>query len=241
MTSTLAFDRAAAVVELGEPTGFELERDGARNLAFRGWKIGFGSHGNGSQFEKDWTRGTKVRIYLTTGGRLVTSVSRWSHWQGERSRFASAAHATPEAALAWLVEDAGGELGVASKEAWEAACSKWSALEGAHVEQVDAEPEPTGGPPSHVIVAVLGPRHEIAHFVSQGGTVEIGQPVAGREPERLPMGQPDGPVICTAIVHGDIPSLVLLTWDQWVERQNAAADATIRAGLEFIAPPKVKP
>jgi hypothetical protein len=177
---TTTFDKAAATAELGEPTGFELERDGARNLGFTGWKIGFGSHGNGSQFEKDWTRGTKVRIYLTTGGRLVTSVSRWSHWQGERSRFASAAHATPEAALAWLVEDAGGELGVASKKSWEAACSKWSALEGADVEQVD-EPEPA----------------------------------------------------CSA---ADNPSAA----DPGRVRQDQADDATIRDGLAFIAPPKVK-
>jgi hypothetical protein len=181
MTSAKAFDRAAAVVELGEPTGFELERDGARNLAFKGWKIGFGSHGNGGQFEKDWTRGTKVRIYLTTGGSLVTSVSRWSHWQGERSRFAAAAHATTEAALAWLVEDAGGELGVASKLAWETACSRWSELEGADVEQVDA-PEPTCSAADNPSAA---------------------------DPERV--------------------------------RQDQADDARIRAGLEAIRPPKVKP
>jgi hypothetical protein len=123
-----------------EAVRFRLERDGAVDLGFYGWLIGKGEHGTGgnSGHECDWTRGTVVRVYVTTAGRIVTVVMRWSRWRGERSpRHDTAVHATPGEALNWLREDNGGSLGDASKYAWETACAECPALEGCDVEEVE--------------------------------------------------------------------------------------------------------
>lgn len=127
--------------ELGSPQQHRVTRDDARDLAFDGWPLGEGHHGSGgtSGYECDWTRGVRVRIYLTTGGRLVTAVHRWSRWQGEPERHAAAAHDDAPAVLAWLVEDAG-RLGAASKAAWEEACATWPPLDGLDVEEVGQPP-----------------------------------------------------------------------------------------------------
>lgn len=123
----------------GEPKAHRVTRDGARDLSFRGWLIGQGDHGSGgnSGYACDWNRGVHVYIYLTTGGNLITMVDRWSCWQGEDGSGDAAIHRTPEAALAWLVDDAGGILGVASKEAWEAACQAYPPLAGMETEAVE--------------------------------------------------------------------------------------------------------
>jgi hypothetical protein len=107
-----------------------VKRDGARDLSFRGWRIGCGSHGGGVG------RGVEVAVYLTTGGRIITAVKRWTSWQGEHDCYTAAAHRTAAAALAWLCDDASGQLGRASKEAWEEACDG-GLLDGLDVEHVD--------------------------------------------------------------------------------------------------------
>lgn len=124
---------------------WRVTRDGARDLSFKGWLLGEGSHGTGgnSGFVKDWTRGVEVSIFLTTGGRLITGVKRWSRWQGEGDKFTAETHdlcdtsATIASVLGWLREDGGGYLGVASKEAWEEACKTCPALAKADVETID--------------------------------------------------------------------------------------------------------
>ncbi|MBU2572326.1 MAG: hypothetical protein KJ725_20295, partial [Gammaproteobacteria bacterium] len=126
---------------LGEPEQHRVTREGARDLAFRGRLLGTGEHGTGgnSGCTKDWTRGVHVRIYLTTGGRLVLAVHRWTRWQGEPDRYTATARDTPDTAIDWLVEDAG-RLGAASKAAWEDACTTWPPLAGEDVEDVDNAP-----------------------------------------------------------------------------------------------------
>ncbi len=117
-----------------------IERDGGRDLTFKGWLIGEGSHGTGgnSGYESDWTRGVKVYVYLTTGGNLVTAAERWSRWQGEGGICTAASHKSPSQALAWLKGDSSkGTLGPASKEAWENACDTWGPLKGQDVERVE--------------------------------------------------------------------------------------------------------
>jgi hypothetical protein len=107
-------------------------------LVFTGELIGTGERGTGgsSGMHCDWTRGTEVEIYLTEGAKIITAVRQWSRWQGEGDVHRAAAHDTPPEAVAWLVEDAGGRLGTASKEAWEEACENCPALAGADVEEV---------------------------------------------------------------------------------------------------------
>ena len=113
-------------------------RDGDRDLVFTGRLVGEGSHGTGgnSGYRKDWTRGTDVRVYLTDKGLVVTTVHQWSRWQGEGDLHRAAVHGTPADALDWLVADCGGELGPASKEAWESACADAPELAGHDVEEV---------------------------------------------------------------------------------------------------------
>lgn len=98
-----------------------VTRDGDLDLTFTGRKVGEGSHGHPGDYPHDWNRGTNVTLYLTESRRIVTAVRQWSKWQGERDSYRAAVHDTADAALSWLVEDAGGDLGPASKEAWLAA------------------------------------------------------------------------------------------------------------------------
>ena len=114
---------------------YRVERDGNLDLVFTGEKIGEGSYGTGGEHSGDWTRGTDVQIYLTEGGSIVTDVTQWSRWQGESSVHRAAVHSTGGEALAWLIADCHGDLGPASKEAWEEAC-KNAALADQDVEEV---------------------------------------------------------------------------------------------------------
>ena len=99
---------------IDDPQQHRVARDGDRDLAFRGWLLGEGDRSiPGGRY-------TTVEIYLTEAGAIVTSVEQGTLGEGVGSARA-AAHDTPEAALAWLIDDASGELGPASKEAWEAA------------------------------------------------------------------------------------------------------------------------
>lgn len=113
-----------------------VKRDGARDLAFRGELIGEGSHGTPGPYVDDWQRGTEVSIYLTLKGTLITAVRQWTLWENEADVHRAAVHETPQAAYQWLVRDCGGQLGRASKEAWEDACSRCSLLANLDVEEV---------------------------------------------------------------------------------------------------------
>ena len=130
----------ATLDELGEPKQIRVFRDGDRDLQFRGWKVGKGTTGSGgtSGYACDWNRGTRVRIWITTGGRIITGAESWSCWQGEEDRHRAAAHQSADLALAWLRGDSYTEdhLGPASKEAWEEACSAVPSLAGLDVEAI---------------------------------------------------------------------------------------------------------
>lgn len=136
---TTTFDRDSTRQQLGPVQAYRVQRDGDLDLLVNGWLLGEGEHGTGgsSGFRRDWTRGVKVRIWLTLYGELVAGAHRWSRWQGEHDRYSAARHESAEDALDWLREDASdGELGPASKEAWEAACDAWNGLAGQDVEVV---------------------------------------------------------------------------------------------------------
>jgi len=109
---------------------YRVARDGARDLTFRGWLLGEGDRSMGATGPY-----TTVEIYLTEAGAIVASVEQGTMGEGVGSARA-AAHDTPEAALAWLIEDAGGELGPASKEAWEAAGEKYPPIAEHAVETI---------------------------------------------------------------------------------------------------------
>jgi len=100
---------------------FTLTRDGNRDLSFKGWELGTGSHGSGGNgdFACNWDRGTDVAIYRTEGGSFVISVKQWSRWQGEGDLHRAAICDDAESVLNWLIEDCGDVLGPASKEAFE--------------------------------------------------------------------------------------------------------------------------
>lgn len=118
------------------PEDHRAKRDGDRDLAFSGWLLGKAEHGSGGTGPKEWTRGTEVWVYLTTGRRIVTAVRQWKRGQEDHNSYRAAAHETPGDALLWLKNDAGGELGFSSKNAWEEACRAWQGLEGEDVERV---------------------------------------------------------------------------------------------------------
>ena len=115
---------------------YRVRRDNDKDLAFAGTLIGAGDYGSGGHAPSQHTRGTEVEIYLTEGAKIVTAVRQWSHWQGEEDVHRAAVHDTPAEAYHWLVDDCGGKLGRASKEAWEDACEHCPALAGADVEEV---------------------------------------------------------------------------------------------------------
>jgi len=118
---------------------FVVERDGNRDLEFSGVVLGTGSFGTGgtSGFPGDWTRGTSVDIYRTVGGRYVVGVKQWSCYEGEGDIYRAAVCDTPADVFAWLVEDAGGRLGRASKEALEAAATEHAEIAAILTEQVE--------------------------------------------------------------------------------------------------------
>jgi hypothetical protein len=110
-----------------ETARYRLPRDGDRDLVFDGVLLGDGEDGTGGEFRRDWTRGERVSLYRTAGGRLIAYVHRWTRWQGERNHDAagvcdelSAADEDGGAAhlLSWLREQGGGKLSRAELAAW---------------------------------------------------------------------------------------------------------------------------
>ena len=111
---------------------YTIERDSNRPLRFQGHLVGF------NRVDPETERGTAVAVFVTRRGKIVTSVHQWQKdAKRERQRHAGAAHDIAEDALAWLIEDGGGHLGRASREAWELACRVWPALEGHEVEVIE--------------------------------------------------------------------------------------------------------
>lgn len=112
--------------KLGEPAEHVIIRDGDRDLVFEGWMVGRG----------DYVVTTIVRIYATIGGLIVTHTERIGYPQGEETTDSAVAHDTSAEALDWLRADCGGQLGVASKGAWQEACYRWPAIENERDEMV---------------------------------------------------------------------------------------------------------
>ena len=107
-----------------------LERDDDRPLQFQGRLIG------SNDPDENMKHGTRVEVFVTKSGKIVTAVYQWQH-ENDRERWAAAAHQMPDDALNWLKQDGGGHLGRASKEAWDSACANHLPLQGQDVEVVD--------------------------------------------------------------------------------------------------------
>lgn len=109
---------------------YTIERDDDRPLQFNGRLIGSNEPDESHLF------GTRVEVFVTRSGKIVTAVYQWQREKG-RERWAAAAHQMPEDALNWLKADGGGYLGRASKEAWGEACENHLPLQGQNVEIID--------------------------------------------------------------------------------------------------------
>lgn len=122
--------------QLGEPEKVFVAITDGLDVHAPMWLIGVGKVGS----EK---RGTKVRIWVTPGGTLLTNVATWhgpepgdaDEWEGESSR--GQFHETPQGALDWLMSDDNGKLGGASKAAWKAACEKFPPMRGMNARHID--------------------------------------------------------------------------------------------------------
>jgi len=124
--------RTAKELADGEVREFTIERDDNRPLRFKGHLVGF------NESDPDTPRGTAVAIFVTRRGKIITSVRQWQKdAKRERQRYDAAAHETADEALAWLIQDGGGHLGRASRDAWERACATWTPLQGHEVEVIE--------------------------------------------------------------------------------------------------------
>ncbi len=112
------------MASIGEPETWHKEREGHRDLCFKGWKLGVGENGSGgnSGYRCDWTRGVRVGIYLTVGGKFVLCRNYWSNWQGETSHREAAIYDSVQALYDGLTDDEN-RLQTAEKEAFEKMCA----------------------------------------------------------------------------------------------------------------------
>ena len=124
---------------------FKVERDSNLPLQFEGYLIGQ------NEIDDEAGRGTRVSVYVTRRGKIITHVYQWQRqdvaaWVNagnegtppiKRSRNDAEAHTEGPSALQWLIQDGGSSLGAASREAWEMACSTWPPLQGQEVELID--------------------------------------------------------------------------------------------------------
>jgi len=119
---------------------FTLQRDNSIPLQFRGRRIGW------TEPNEEATVGTRVSVFVTQKGTLITHIYQWQRKDGfkgeglapmKRSRNVAGVHVEAQEALAWLIQEGGGELGSASRKAWEMACAKWPPLQGQIVEIID--------------------------------------------------------------------------------------------------------
>ncbi len=109
---------------------YTLERGRDLSLRFRGILVGY----NDVDIEGN-DRGTHVQIFVTTSRKIVTAVHQWQRKKG-RKRHKAQVHESPEAAMSFLMEDGGGKLGRASREAWIMACNVEPTLKGYDAEVV---------------------------------------------------------------------------------------------------------
>jgi len=109
---------------------FTIKRDGDRDLEFLGRILGT------SSMKTDTGRGTDVGIFQTEGGKYIVSVHQWTQWENERDLHRAGVCDGPQAVLDWLLDDCGGNLGPASKEAIEAAAAWNEGLASVAVEKV---------------------------------------------------------------------------------------------------------
>lgn len=127
-----------------QPQEYLLERAGDRDLAFSGWLIGFGEQKTEPRYTSADLRGVTVSIYATDSDNLVIHSCRWEKREDkERTSDCEvvaftewSTEANADAALKWLIKDAGGKLGPTSKSAWEQACENWSKLASKKVERI---------------------------------------------------------------------------------------------------------
>jgi hypothetical protein len=123
--------------KLGPPESFLLAISaGGLDIRAVGWKVGFGSIEAGGT-ARDMKRGTDVTIRLMVGGQLLTSRCSWTKGptSSEESQ-TGRVNSTPQAAWEWLLEDGGGKLGRASKDAWVKACRTVPPMADLEFEQV---------------------------------------------------------------------------------------------------------
>lgn len=112
---------------------FTLERENNRPLRFTGHLIGW----NQADPENE-PRGTQVQIFVTRSNKIVIAVYQWQHKEDlARERHKAWVVTSPEEAFESLIEDGGGKLGRASREAWDRACSTWPSFRGHEVEVID--------------------------------------------------------------------------------------------------------
>lgn len=109
---------------------FHVERDDNRPLQFKGYLVGW------NEIDLSVPRGTRVCVFVTRRGKIITAVHQWQRPE-RRRRNAAAVHDTAEEAVRWLVEDGNGRLGRASREAWDLACQVWPSLRGHEAEVVE--------------------------------------------------------------------------------------------------------
>ena len=120
-----------------ESKRFKVYRDGNKDLAFTGVKIGSGSdHEHQGPQNSRWS---EIDIYRTDSGKYVVSQVFRTQWQGEenshRADVCESAAAVLEL-LSWEDEDGNSGISNMAKEALEAAAENDTALEGITLEEV---------------------------------------------------------------------------------------------------------
>lgn len=121
--------------KLGDAVAYRLRRDDDKDVAFRGWLLGEGTYGDRA-YRVDWTRWTRVAVYLSEKGRYVAAIERHSKWQGQGSKYDAVVADSFASLVDALAADNEGRLGQASKAAIEDAVAGYPELSGADVESV---------------------------------------------------------------------------------------------------------
>src|SRR5690242_2914112 len=105
-----------------EPREYVIPRDDDRDLKFVGRKL---SREADSLDSPQVTSHTEVTIYVTKGGKIVTTVRRWRDTPEGKiisDKLTTGVHYSGESAVTWLKADNNKALGSLSKKAWIAAC-----------------------------------------------------------------------------------------------------------------------
>jgi hypothetical protein len=113
---------------------YTVERDSNLPLQFAGYLVGW------NDIDTSVPRGTRVCVFVTKRGKIITSVHQWQRelvGERQRERHDAGVHESAKDALAWLVQDGGNRLGRASREAWDLACRVWPSLQGCEVEVIE--------------------------------------------------------------------------------------------------------